>query len=165
MTTFDNRRSVMVEPQLVEVLKEEGQISYRIQELVQQASKSLRISIKAPFVRGDGAYDQLIDIAIDRGLSCSVLVENSALQDPGIVAWIHKLQDSGNQVRFLKNVPIRLSIFDGHRALLALPNQGADHSTSIGVMLTQSNAIDFLGFAFDQLWVKATKISAFDSPK
>lgn len=160
MTTFEDQRSTMIDHQVIEVLKEEGQIAIRIQELVRQAAKTLRISIKAPFILGDSAYDQLIDIAIDRGLACSVLVENSALQDPGIVAWIHRLQNSGNQVRFLKHVPIKLSIFDAQRALLAIPQGGADSTFDTGIVLTHSNTLDFLGFAFDQLWVKATRTPA-----
>jgi hypothetical protein len=70
------------------------------------------------------------------------------------------LQAEGNEVRSLATLPVKLSIVDDQRAFLAIPVDGSESANYTGVIVSHANTVEFLSFAFDQLWVQSKRIQA-----
>jgi HTH-type transcriptional regulator, sugar sensing transcriptional regulator len=144
----------------VEILKEENMIASRMLDLMSQTEKKVSLTMRSPLAFRESLNNQMVDVILKKELRCRVLADDSFMADDPRLGWIEKLRSGGCEVRHLSSLPVKLSIFDDQAALLAVPQDESETSSYTGVIVSHSNTVEFLGFAFEQLWVQSSKLKS-----
>lgn len=160
MALFEQGRVTAHIPPSIELFKEEGLMAGRVLEIFSQARQSINLTLRSPFAFRETHNDQMIDLLLEKGVDSRVLIEESILKDALRRSWIEKLAAAGCEVRMLSSIPVKLSIVDDRTAFLAIPADELESTNFTGVVVSHPKTVEFLRFAFDQLWVQSRKIGA-----
>ena len=118
------------------------------------------------FSQSKGAISTAQEAVSDRGVKYRVVYQQAVLEDPAIMAAVRYAIGLGEEARTFPDVPIRMVIADGTRALLLLPygsGPGDDGPTDAdAVLIYPSTLLDALIRLFDSIWGLAVPIRHLD---
>jgi HTH-type transcriptional regulator, sugar sensing transcriptional regulator len=157
---FEQGRVTAHIPPPIELFKEEGLMASRVLEMFAQAKQSISLTLRSSLAFRESHNDHMIDILLEKGLDSRVLIEEELLMDVSRRSWIEKIAKSAGEVRSLSVIPVKLSIVDDLTAFLAIPADEVGNTNFTGVVVSHPKTVEFLRFAFDQLWVQSKKIGA-----
>lgn len=137
--------------QAVEVIVGSEEIRHRTAALAATASEFL-IFDRPPY-----AYDPSGEVEgelpfLERGVIIRVVYDSTALQDPLRLANVRLLAAHGEQARVLPKVPLKLTIFDQHTAVVPLTREEVSESVAL---VHESGLLDALLALFETLWSSA----------
>lgn len=138
----------------VEVVVGQDEIRYRTASLAATASE-FRILDCPPY-----AYDPSGEVDgelpfLERGVAIRVVYDATALQDPARLANVRTLAVHGEQARVLPKVPLKLTIFDAHTAVVPLTRTEVAESVAL---VHESGLLDALVALFETLWSSAPSL-------
>lgn len=105
------------------IVKERNLVNEKINDLGEKASKEIVTMNKAPYAVN---IPQLIErgyVQSIKGLNYKFISEESDLKDPQFLKFMQLWQESGAQIRIVKEVPVKLVIFDKKSIILSLPDK------------------------------------------
>lgn len=137
---------------LVEIVTGVELIAKRFQQVQAGAEKEVRALVTAQTLavpRDDNAAE---DEGVRRGVKYRVVIERSILEQAGAQSDAMSALSSGEDVRVLERVPIKLLIADKNLAMV--PMDGAA-STAAALLVHRSGLLDALLALFDAVWERS----------
>jgi hypothetical protein len=118
-TEKDNNESL----EYAYIVKERNHVNEKINDLGAKAEEEIITMNKAPYAVN---IPQLIErgyVQTIKGLKYKFISEESDLQDPDFLKFMQLWQESGAEIRIVKEVPVKLVIFDKKSIILSLPDK------------------------------------------
>lgn len=92
-----------------------------------------------------------------RGVRARVVYDRSALEETGQLAALRELSDLGEEARLLENLPMKMMVVDGRRAIVPLGDfEPGVHSVAL---IDSSPLLHALVALFEALWSTAIPVS------
>jgi hypothetical protein len=150
----------------VEVLRDSVLLGAQFVELLRSAQSQLLTFSRPPYALPNNqvglAATQRITHA---GGDVRCIYETRALDDPAVVAEALQFIQAGEDARVAEEVPMKLCLADGHRALLSLADPTADGIASTNILIEHRALTLSLYWAFETLWKLSTPFErAFPPP-
>ncbi len=138
----------------VEVLHDSMlQVDAQFLDLLRDAESELLTFSKLPYTTPDCEVGLIATRRISQtGGDVRCIYEAAALKDPIVVAEARRFIQAGEDARVAQDVPMRLCLADGHRALLSLTDQLAGGLTATSVLVEHQALASILRWAFEALW-------------
>jgi sugar-specific transcriptional regulator TrmB len=92
------------------------------------------------------------EVGVREGVSYRALYETGFLDFPQFRARLAERERRGEQIRFIPNVPVGMTVVDRRKCLLSLNASGLVTGQGNWVVLEQPALADLLTDAFDRLW-------------
>ncbi|HEY2041839.1 MAG TPA: hypothetical protein VGH11_04110 [Jatrophihabitans sp.] len=86
------------------------------------------------------------------------IYERSVLHEPQILAGIAEFTEAGEQGRVIDQVPMKLCIADGSRALFSLTDPVAGGLTATNILVDHAALAASLRLGFEALWKQAVPV-------
>jgi len=137
----------------VEVLRDPGLLGARFRDLQREATTELLTFSKAPFATpnnqiGLAATSRIVQAGGD--VRC--IYEASVLSDPDRIDQTRQFIQAGEGARVAHEVPMKLCLADGHRALFSLTDPIAGGLTSTNILVEHPSLTASLRYAFESIW-------------
>lgn len=149
----------------VRVLRGRDVVRRTAEDFARQAQHSIDELVRGPFLTGPEVTipDDQPD-ALARGVAYRVVYASALLADPSLLEVAHASIALGEQARAFADIPLRVMIVDGVRALVVLPHSAEDPR---GLMATDADALvvhaspmlDALARQFLETWERATPLA------
>ncbi len=137
----------------VEVLRDPGLLGARFLDLQREAEFELLTFAKSPYAVPNNpvglAATQRI---VEAGGDVRCIYEPSILDNPQIVAETLQFIAAGEGARVAKEVPMKLCLADGNRALFSLTDPIAGGLTSTNILVEHPSLASSLRSAFEAIW-------------
>lgn len=137
----------------VEVLRDPGLLGARFLDLQREAERELLTFSKAPYAMPNNQ----VGLAATRrivaaGGDVRCVYEQSVLDNPGVVAETLQFIEAGEGARMAPEVPMKLCLADGNRALFSLTDPIAGGLTSTNILVEHPSLTSSLRCAFESIW-------------
>lgn len=137
----------------VEVLRDPGLLGARFLDLQREAEHELLTFSKSPYAMpsnpvGLAATRRIVQAGGD--VRC--IYEPSILDNPDVVAETLQFIQAGEGARVASEVPMKLCLADGHRALFSLTDPIAGGLTSTNILVEHPSLTSSLRCAFEAIW-------------
>jgi predicted DNA-binding transcriptional regulator len=140
----------------VEVLRDPGLLGARFLDLQQEAERELLTFTKSPYAMPNNQ----IGLAATRrivqaGGDVRCVYEPSILDNPEVLAETLQFIRAGEGARVADEVPMKLCLADGHRALFSLTDPVAGGLTSTNILVEHPSLAAILRYAFEAIWARS----------
>jgi DNA-binding MarR family transcriptional regulator len=137
----------------VEVLRDPGMVGARFRDLQREAERSLLTFSKPPYTMpnnrvGLAATHRIVEAGGD--VRC--IYEPSVFDDPEVVEETLEFIKAGEGARVVDEVPMKLCLVDGYRALFSLTDPIAGALTSTNILVEHAALTSSLQCAFETIW-------------
>ncbi|MFL6161010.1 MAG: TrmB family transcriptional regulator [Jatrophihabitantaceae bacterium] len=151
--TWESGRAETAPLDYVEVLRDPGLLSARFRDLQREAEYELLTFAKAPYASpsNSGGLESTRRI-VAAGGDVRCIYEASALARPDVVAETLQFIRAGEGARVADEVPMKLCLADGHRALFSLTDPIAGRLTSTNILVEHPSLTSCLRTAFEAIW-------------
>ncbi len=105
----------------------------------------------------DPFEEQLIQEALQRGVSCRLLLESTSL-DEEHRARFRQLAEAGVEVRQSDSLPMKLALFDGRQGLIALLDPVITKPSWTAVVFDHPGLGEAMKGLFEDRWARAEKL-------
>lgn len=140
----------------VEVLREAGMLGARFRELQHEAVRQLLTFAKAPYAMAENRVGLAATRRIaDSGGDVRCVYEYSVLANAEAVAETLEFIAAGEGARVAEDVPMKLCLADGNRALFSLTDPVAGGLTSTNILVEHASLATSLRYTFEALWAGA----------
>ncbi|MEO6702557.1 MAG: TrmB family transcriptional regulator, partial [Jatrophihabitantaceae bacterium] len=137
----------------VEVLRDPGLLGARFLDLQREAVHELLTFTKSPYAMPDNQIGLAATQRIVRaGGDVRCIYEPSILDNPAVVAETLLFIEAGEGARVAEQVPMKLCLADGHRALFSLTDPIAGGLTSTNILVEHPSLTASLRYAFEAIW-------------
>jgi hypothetical protein len=138
---------------LVEVITDVDAVRHRFAQLQHGARHDVR-SLVVPGLAVVPHKDNTAgDDGLRRGVNYRVIVDRESLAEPGLVQIAASSIASGEEIRVVERVPVKMIIVDGRTAML--PLLAGQHTAPASVLVHASGLLDALIALFETLWSRA----------
>lgn len=137
----------------VEVLRDPGMVGARFRDLQREAERSLLTFSKSPYAmpnNRDGL--EATRRIVDNGGDVRCIYEPSILDNPEVVAETLEFIKAGEGARVAEEVPMKLCLADGCRALFSLTDPIAGALTATNILVEHPALASSLHCAFEAIW-------------
>ena len=134
---------------LVEVVTGVELIAKRLQQLQAGAREEVRALVTARTIAVPREENPAEDEGVRRGVKYRVVIERGILDQAGAEADMIGALRSGEEIRVLERVPIKLLIADKSHAMVPMDGDG---STAAALLVHRSGVLDALLALFDAAW-------------
>lgn len=154
--TFDSGREQTAPLDYVEVLRDPSLLGARFLDLQREAEHELLTFAKPPYAQSTNAVGlAATERIVARGGQARCVYEPSLLDDPDAVAETLAFIAAGEGARVAENLPMKLALADGHRALFSLTDPVAGGLTSTNILVEHPALTASLRLAFEAVWERA----------
>jgi hypothetical protein len=137
----------------VEVLRDPGLLGARFLDLQREAETELLTFAKSPFAMPHNQIGLAATRRIVRaGGDVRCIYESSVLDDQDRIAETREFIDAGEGARVAHEVPMKLCLADGYRALFSLTDPIAGGLTSTNILVEHPSLTSSLRYAFESIW-------------
>jgi len=151
--TWESGRAETAPLDYVEVLRDPGLLGARFIDLQREAEHELLTFAKAPYANSSnpaGLESTRRIVAAGGDVRC--IYEPSVLDRPEVLAEILQFIRAGEGARVADEVPMKLCLADGHRALFSLTDPIAGRLTSTNILVEHPALASSLRTAFEAIW-------------
>jgi hypothetical protein len=137
----------------VEVLRDQTLLGARFMDLQREAETELLTFAKPPFAMPHNQIGLAATRRIVRaGGDVRCVYEAGVLTDPDRLAQAREFIEAGEGARVAHEVPMKLCLADGHRALFSLTDPIAGGLTSTNILVEHPSLTASLRYAFESIW-------------
>jgi hypothetical protein len=151
--TWESGRAETAPLDYVEVLRDPGLLGARFVDLQQEAELELLTLTKAPYAipsNPSGLESTRRIVAAGGDVRC--VYEASMLDLPEVLAETLQFIKAGEGARVTDEVPMKLCLADGQRALFSLTDPIAGGLTSTNILVEHPSLTSILRTAFEAIW-------------
>jgi DNA-binding NarL/FixJ family response regulator len=141
---------------MVEVVSGEGANAARLEELYARAEHEVCVFDTPPYLAPLTPQLDLQADLLDRGIVCRTVYAATALEDPDVLFHAWRMVELGEQARVLPEVPVKLLVVDGRRAMV--PLTASDAGGYCAAVVRHSGVTEALQKLFDLAWQQATPL-------
>ena len=142
----------------VQLVSQESEVGRLCARLLGEAKSEILVCHKGPYGSEASTLRPAVVAAVMRGVAGRVLYERHELDATGADALrqTHSLyQEVGVEVRVVEHLPIRLTIFDRRRTLLAMNEPVLPDRFPTNLFIDHPDFAECAALAFEQLWASA----------
>jgi hypothetical protein len=145
----------------VEVLRDPGMVGARFRDLQREAEHSLLTFAKPPYTNpSNRAGLEATRRIVGNGGDVRCIYEPSILDSPEAVAETLEFINAGEGARVADEVPMKLCLADGCRALFSLTDPIAGALTATNILVEHPALASSLHCAFESIWAKGEPFEA-----
>jgi predicted DNA-binding transcriptional regulator len=159
--TWESGRAETAPLDYVEVLRDPGLLGARFVDLQRDAQRELLTFVKAPYaIPSNPAGLEATRRIVAAGGDVRCVYEANVLDHPEVLAeTLHFLQ-AGEGARITDQLPMKLCLADGHRALFSLTDPIAGRLTSTNILVEHPSLTSTLRTAFEAIWASSQPLEA-----
>jgi HTH-type transcriptional regulator, sugar sensing transcriptional regulator len=151
--TWESGRAETAPLDYVEVLRDPGLLGARFGDLQREAERELLTFAKAPYaIASNPAGLDSTRRIVAAGGNVRCIYEPSVLDRPEVVDEILQFIRAGEGARVADEVPMKLCLADGQRALFSLTDPIASRLTSTNILVEHPSLASVLRTAFEAVW-------------
>jgi HTH-type transcriptional regulator, sugar sensing transcriptional regulator len=151
--TWESGRAETAPLDYVEVLRDPGLLGGRFVDLQREAQHELLTFAKAPYaIASNPAGLESTRRIVAAGGNVRCIYEPSMLDRSEVVAEILQFIQAGEGARVADEVPMKLCLADGQRALFSLTDPIAGRLTSTNILVEHPSLASVLRTAFEAIW-------------
>ena len=151
--TWESGRAETAPLDYVEVLRDPGLLGARFVDLQREARRELLTFVKAPYaIASNPAGVESTRRIVSTGGVVRCVYEASVLDRPDVLAETLQFIDAGEDARMADELPMKLCLADGQRALFALTDPIAGGLTSTNILVEHPSLASVLRTAFEAIW-------------
>ena len=137
----------------VEVLRDAGLLGARFLTLQAEAERELLTFSKAPYaVPSNQSGLEATGRIVAAGGACRCIYEPEIFDSPDVLAETLQFIEAGEDARIASELPMKLCLVDGHRALFSLTDPIAGGLTSTNILVEHNALASSLRLAFESVW-------------
>ncbi len=137
----------------VEVLRDPGLLGARFLDLQAEAETQLLTFTKAPYAMPSNQVGlEATRRIIGGGGECRCIYEPAIFDSPDVLAETWEFINAGEDARVAQQVPMKLCLADGRRALFSLTDPIAGGLTSTNILVEHVALAETLRTAFESVW-------------
>lgn len=137
----------------VEVLRDPGLLGARFLDLQAEAESQLLTFTKAPYAMPSNQVGlEATRRIIAAGGECRCIYEPAIFDSPDVLAETWEFIRAGEGARVAEQVPMKLCLADGRRALFSLTDPIAGGLTSTNILVEHVALAETLRTAFESVW-------------
>ena len=140
----------------IEVLSDPNRIVERGSHLAQSAQKSIAVFFTYPSLLGYEEGLKLVKNPLNRGISYRSIYEYSIWEDPSSREFILQCQEWGQEVRFVRELPFKMQLFDEGGILLSLQDPLISTPSFTALSINHPGLAKMLQISFETLWEEGT---------
>jgi hypothetical protein len=145
----------------VEVLREPALLAERFRELQREVKHELLTFSKQPYA----VINNTVGLAATKRVAASggdvrCVYEAGVLDDPRLVAETLEFIEAGEIARVSNDVPLKLCLTDGNRALFSLTDPVAGGLTSTNILIEHRALAQSFRLTFEALWATSEPFEA-----
>jgi hypothetical protein len=110
--------------------------------------------VQPPFAV-NAVEEHLLENAAGRGVHCRLLVDSALTDREERARFLGLDDDSGVEVRFLDNLPLKLALFDVTAGLIALPDPVQTKPSWTSVVFEHKGFAEAMSGLFENYWCRA----------
>ena len=138
----------------VEVVKDRFKAAARVGELWDTAEREILVLVRPPYI----APPDTSDASVPPGITQRAIYESSILEDPAMVALLHRYAELGEQVRIVDRLPLKLTVIDGRSVAFNMDDPSAGTQSATTVVIHHPELAATLTLAFEALWAGAREL-------
>jgi DNA-binding MarR family transcriptional regulator len=151
--TWQSGRAETAPLDYVEVLRDPGLLGTRFVDLQRDAERELLTLVKAPYaIPSNPTGVQCTRRIVAAGGVVRCVYEASVLDRPEVLAETLSFIDAGEDARVAEELPMKLCLADGQRALFSLTDPIAGGLTSTNILVEHPALASSLRTAFEAVW-------------
>lgn len=140
---------------VIDVVRGPQAVAQHFAQLQRGAKESVRAMVKPDVVVVDSEENVDEAAALERGIKYRVIIESQAFNKPGFANQVAVTAATGEDIRVVDALPLRMLIADEELALLPLHSESAT-STEVGALLLRpSGLLDAMCALFEMSWQRA----------
>ncbi|WP_162605374.1 helix-turn-helix domain-containing protein [Jiangella ureilytica] len=150
--------------ELCEIVTGSDAVLRRFDQLQRSATSEIQVLDTPPYSgpRGPRSNDLEFEI-LARGVTCKAIYDRAALERSPLAAdAILRYVEAGEQARVTSRLPLKLATFD--RKLAFVPQSLNQRDVSGAIVVHPCSLLDVLLYVFDELWERATPLTAVREP-
>lgn len=165
---FEEGREEASPLEYIELLKDRKRIREMFLRLEREATREILMFTKAPYTAPLGQlkaeFDALSE-AVSRGVKAKSIYEYEEGTKGDFIGidTIDAFVSLGEEARIIKELPIKLAIFDERRVMLALNDPVTSHPSITTLVIEHSGLAKALKETFNGFWKKATPFEREES--
>ena len=145
----------------VEVLRDPGMVGARFRDLQREAERSLLTFSKSPYAMPNNPLGvEATRRIVQNGGDVRCIYEPSIFDNPEVVTETLEFIKAGEGARVVDEVPMKLCLADGHRALFSLTDPIAGALTSTNILVEHAALTSSLQCAFESIWAMGEPFEA-----
>jgi hypothetical protein len=154
--TWHSGRTETAPLDYVEVLRDQALLGARFVDLQREAEHELLTLSKAPYAMASNPVGlSATRRIVAAGGQTRCIYETSVFDSPEVVAETLEFVRAGEGARVAEDVPMKLCLADGHRALFSLTDPVAGGLASTNILVEHASLASSLRYAFEALWAHA----------
>lgn len=159
--TWESGRAETAPLDYVEVLRDPGLLGARFLDLQREARFELLTFSKAPYaIPSNPVGLETTRRIIAAGGDVRCIYEASILDHPDALAETLTFMQAGEGARITDQLPMKLCLADGHRALFSLTDPIAGRLTSTNILVEHPSLTSTLRTAFETIWNASQPLQA-----
>jgi HTH-type transcriptional regulator, sugar sensing transcriptional regulator len=159
--TWESGRAETAPLDYVEVLRDPGLLGARFLDLQREAQHELLTFAKAPYaIPSNPAGLEATRRIVAAGGDVRCVYEASILDHPDALAETVHFLHAGEGARITEQLPMKLCLADGHRALFSLTDPIAGRLTSTNILIEHPALTSTLRTAFETIWNASQPLQA-----
>jgi sugar-specific transcriptional regulator TrmB len=141
---------------LLEILDGQETIANCYEQLQRSATREVLVFVKPPFAMpGDEALESESE-NLDHGVRYRAVYSRDALSSDADLNHVFMAAESGEEVRLVSELPMKLAIFDDRLAML--PFASPDGAASRAMLVRPSGLLDALRLLFEMFWERGVSL-------
>ena len=149
--------------ELIDVIHGSAAVVQRFQQLQDGARFEVALLVRAQVGYVSPEENTAEDLAVARGVKYRVVVERDLLNRPGYVAACEAALESGEEIRVVPKVPIRLVVVDREIALVPTDATSAERPGSGALLVHAGGLLEGLLGLFERVWREAVPLGLSSS--
>ena len=152
---FQRAAAGRVNLDVIDVVRGPQAVAQHFAQLQRGAKESVWAMVKPDVTVVDSAENVDEAAALERGINYRVIIESQAFNKPGFANQVARTAATGEEIRVVEQLPLRMLIADRELALLPLHSE-ASTSEDIGALLLRpSGLLDAMCALFELSWQRA----------
>lgn len=141
------------------IVAEIGQIGEEYRRLLAQSEKEYLEFARPPYAV-DPVREPALESVLKKNIKCRLLFDSQVLGQEGGPARLENLKNTGVEVRFVDNVPLKLALFDGVRGMISLDDPVVSHPQLTALVFEHSSLGAAMRSLFIDFWSRGTDLPA-----
>jgi hypothetical protein len=139
----------------LEILGDASRTTALVQSLAQATRAQVNACIKRPIVLTRRDNWRLMQDLIERGVKYRAVYEQTALADKELRGWMDAVLMLRQEIRLVRDVPVKMQSFDDAAVILAMHGPSADAAGSTAIVRDRG-MVALLNLGFERLWDEGT---------
>ena len=146
----------------IQVVRERNRIVEKFYTLLKNAKEEILAFTKGPYANKWENNEEILE-PIKKGVSTKSIYEVDEVIKSNLLKWVEMFVDTGEEVRFVYDLPLKLLIFDKKIVMCTLQNRLVSQRSLTAMIIEHTDLAKALVETFNVYWQKGITLEEFKS--